>query len=84
MTPLMVTTKLAPSAAKFMLQWPATNANIIPPSGESFLVKVRGATGAFSMSVTFRDNPLLVQHQFLLQQWGDIEEMLVEKGGARS
>jgi ankyrin repeat protein len=83
MTPLMVTTKLAPSAAKFMLHWPATDVNIIPRDGESFLVKVRKTVGALSIGVTFPDNPQLVQHQFVLQQWRDIEEMLVERG-ARS
>jgi ankyrin repeat protein len=80
MTPLMVTTKLAPSAAKFMLHWPATDINIIPRDGESFLFKVRKTIGVLSTAVTFPDNPELVQHQFLLQQWRDIEEMLVERG----
>jgi hypothetical protein len=27
------------------------------------------------------DNPEQIQQQFLLQQWREIEEMLVEKGG---
>jgi ankyrin repeat protein len=80
MSPLMVTTKLAPGAAKFMMNWPATNVNIIPRSGESFLVKVRAAITALSIAAAHPGNPEQVQHQFVLQQWRDIEEMLVERG----
>jgi hypothetical protein len=80
MSPLMVTTKLAPGAAKFMMNWPATNVNIIPRSGESFLVKVRAAITALSIAAAHPGNPEQVQHQFVLQQWREIEEMLVERG----
>jgi hypothetical protein len=83
MTPMMVTTKLAPSAAKFMLHWPTTDVNITNYDGESFLAKVHKTIAALSMAVTFPNNPELVQHQFVLQQWRDVEEMLLVLG-ARS
>jgi hypothetical protein len=77
-TPMMTTTKLAPSAAKFMVNWPTTDVHIIPLDGESFLVKVRSAVRALSFTTTFSSlNPDQVQHLFLLQQWRDVEETLV-------
>jgi hypothetical protein len=68
-TPLMCTTTGAPGAAKFLLNWPTTDVNITSRSGESFLSDVR--------STILPDNPDKVQHQFLLQQWHEIEGMLV-------
>jgi hypothetical protein len=42
LSPLMYTTELAPSAAKFLLKWPnTTDVNITPRSEESFLATVR-------------------------------------------
>jgi hypothetical protein len=79
-TPLMCTASLAPGAAKFLLNWPTTDINITNRSGESFLVRVRIAVEDFSRRITFPDNPEQVQYQFLLQQWTEIEEMLVERG----
>jgi hypothetical protein len=40
-TPLMYTTPYAPGAAKFLLNWPTTDANITTRSGPSFLACVR-------------------------------------------
>ncbi len=40
-TPLMCTVPGAPGAAKFLLNWPTTDANIAARSGESFLARVR-------------------------------------------
>ena len=34
----------------------------------------------FSDKLAVHDNPEQIQHQFLLQQWRDIEMMLVERG----
>jgi hypothetical protein len=34
----------------------------------------------FSDKVALPDNPDRVQHEFVLQQWREIEEMLVERG----
>jgi hypothetical protein len=49
-------------------------------SGESFLAMVRGTFDYVSDKLALPDNPEQVQHQFLLQQWRDIEDMLVERG----
>jgi ankyrin repeat protein len=81
LTPLMYTTPVAPGAAKFLLNWPTTDINISNRSGESFLGRVRRTVEYFSdMIIAFPDDHDRVQHQFLLQQWRDIEEMLVERG----
>ena len=78
MTPLMLTTPYAPGAAKFLLNWPATDANITSESGESFLVRVRSLITTFSNPIApYIDQ---VQHQFVHQQWRVIEELLVESG----
>jgi hypothetical protein len=79
-TTLMFTTPYAPGAAKFLLNWPTTDANITTRIGESFLANVRSTITTMSDKVERRDNPDRVQHQFLLQQWREIEEMLVERG----
>jgi hypothetical protein len=71
----------APGAAKFLLKLPTTDANIYR-SGSSFLVRVRSTVTVFSDEVALPDNPDQVQHQFVLQQWRDIEGMLVERGAA--
>jgi hypothetical protein len=79
MTPLMYTTPHAPGAAKFLLNWPTTDANITCPSVEPFLTRVRSLITTLSVEGARPDNTLKFQHQFLLQQWRDIEEMLVER-----
>jgi hypothetical protein len=45
------------------------------------LVLVRDAVSYFSDQVSLPDNPDRVKDQFVLQQWREIEEMLVERGG---
>jgi hypothetical protein len=77
MTPLMYTTPNAPGAAKFLLNWPTTDANITSRSGASFLAVVRSLITALSDKAARPDNPEKVQHQFAIQQWREIEEMLV-------
>jgi hypothetical protein len=79
-TPLMFTTKLAPGTAKFLLYRPATDANITTRSGASFLAKVCSDVKHFSDAISLPNNPDRVQHQFVLQQWREIEAMLVERG----
>jgi hypothetical protein len=74
----MLTTLYAPSAAKFLLNWPATDANITDQSGESFLVRVRSLITTFSNQITSETGQ--IQHQFIHQQWRVIEELLVESG----
>jgi hypothetical protein len=78
--PLMCTTPDAPGAAKFLLNWPTTDVNITTFSGESFLAFVRLAITKFSDQIALLDNPDRAQHKFVLQQWREIEKMLVERG----
>jgi hypothetical protein len=82
----MCTTRLSPGAAKFLLNWPTTDLNILSRSGESFLVKVRWAIEAFCMSIAKYGayNPDHVQYKFQLQHWRGIDEMLVERGAHES
>jgi hypothetical protein len=79
LTPLICTTPGAPGAAKFLLNWPTTDVNITTRSGASFLMWTRKAVEDFSNKVAFLDNPNQVRHEFLLEQWREIEEMLVER-----
>ncbi len=80
MTPVMHTVPFAPGAAKFLLNWPTTDVTITEGAGASFLAMVRLIIQAFSYNGTGPDNPEMVQHQLLLQQWREIEDMLVERG----
>jgi hypothetical protein len=77
---LMCTVPHAPGATKFLLNWPTTNVNITSPSGAPFLAWVRMTIKNCSDRIPPHDNLNQVQHQFLLQQWREIEKMLVEKG----
>jgi hypothetical protein len=76
-TPLMCTTPDAPGAAKFLLNWPTTDVKFTTRSGVSFLALVRSAITEISNEVALLDHPEQVPGQFLLQQWREIEEMLV-------
>jgi hypothetical protein len=80
LTPLMLTAPDAPGAANFLLNWRTTDVNIITRSGASFLAKVRDAVKNYSALVALPDNPGQIPDQFLLRQWREIEEMLVERG----
>jgi hypothetical protein len=83
--PLKCTVPNAPGAAKFLLNWPTTNASMTfrtDRTGHSFLDWVRMAVQHFSDEVARPDNTEKVQHQFLLQQWREIEKMLEERGPA--
>jgi hypothetical protein len=84
MTPLMYTIPFAPGAAKFMLNWPTTDANITTRSRACFLLRVRKTVTEISDNVALPDNPDRVQNQFLLQQWREIEEMLLERGAVNT
>jgi hypothetical protein len=81
-TPLLYTYPHAPGAANFLLNWPTTDTNILPELRASFLAEVRFILTDISFKVALPDNPEQVQHKFLLQQWRDIEEMLVERGAS--
>jgi hypothetical protein len=50
-----------------------------PRSGGAFLLIVRQFLTGFSDQI-LPDNPDQVKPQFLLQQWREVEEMLVERG----
>ncbi len=80
LTPLMITTKHAPGAAKFLLKWHATDVTITSRSGDSFPARVRRTVEYFSDEIARPDNPEQVQHHFLLQQWRAIEDLSVERG----
>jgi hypothetical protein len=76
---LMYTIPDAPGAAKYLLNWSTTDANITIRSGASFPARVRKAIEYYSEEIALPDNPNRVQHQFLLRQWREIEEMLMER-----
>jgi hypothetical protein len=75
-TPLMMTVADAAGAAKFLLNWPTTNINVTDKSGKSFIHRVRLIITLCTNQNVLLDDTL----QLLLQQWRDIEGMLVEKG----
>jgi hypothetical protein len=49
--PLVGTTPDAPGAAKFLLNWPTTDANITTQSGASFLASIRSTIAGFSVKL---------------------------------
>jgi hypothetical protein len=54
-------------------------------AGTCFLVEVRGAVEYFSdLARPDNPNPDRAKHQFLLQQWREIEEMLAERGAVHT
>jgi hypothetical protein len=65
--PLMCTLPGAPGAAKFLLNWPTTDANITTRSGGSFLDATRSFITEISDLIAVPYNPEKVQHQLLLQ-----------------
>jgi hypothetical protein len=79
-TPLMFTVPYAPSAAKFLLNWPNIDVIIVSRSGVSFLARVREAVKCLSKDFVGPDNPNKVRDQFLHKQWRVIEDMLMERG----
>jgi hypothetical protein len=78
----MFTVPFAPGAAKFLLNWPTTDVSITTRSGESFhALLVRLVSAHLSEDqISLPTRPDQVGRQFLLQQWRDIEGMLVERG----
>jgi hypothetical protein len=79
LTPLMYSLKAAPGPAKFLLTWPTTDANITTRSGASILALVRSIISEYFEQITLPEDSERFQHQFLLQQWSEIEEMLMER-----
>jgi hypothetical protein len=81
-TPLTQTIQWAPSAAKVLIEWPTTNVNIVNQSGSSMLALVREVISEIAVNVDNRDNPRRAQDAFRLEQWREVENMLVEKGAS--
>jgi hypothetical protein len=59
--------RLGPGAAKFLLNWPATDANITTRSGASFLAKGRETVEFLCERAARPDNPGKIQDHFQLQ-----------------
>jgi hypothetical protein len=78
-TVLILTVEVSPGAAKFLLNWPTTDSNITETSGPSFLDMVEKILKVFSDEIAIPGSPTLIKDQFLLQQWLEIKEMLVER-----
>jgi ankyrin repeat protein len=79
-SPLMFTLPFSSGAANFLLNSPTTDANITNRSGVSFLARVRSTITTVSDAIARPDNTTKIQDEFLLQQWSEIEVMLVERG----
>jgi hypothetical protein len=80
---LTYTIDRAPGAAKASIEWPATDVDIVSRSRISLLVSAhmaklhfRGATESLAHERPRR----AVEDQFILQQWLEVEAMLVERG----
>jgi hypothetical protein len=82
-TPLMYTIPDAPGAAKFLLNWPTTDASINQTSEESFLDRVRLIIHVYSDRISTYPITTDVQvnygYKFKLQQWREVEAMIVER-----
>jgi hypothetical protein len=80
-TPLARTIQWAPSAAKVLIEWPTTNVNIVNQSGVSMLTIVHILISEIAVKVDIsHENSRRAQDVFLLEQWREVEKMLVEKG----
>jgi hypothetical protein len=64
------------------LNWPTTDVNTTDRSEDSFLARVRFVVEECSNKVALIDNPdqILDTTWFLLQQWREIEKMVMKKG----
>jgi hypothetical protein len=80
-TPLLSTTPFAPGAAKFLLNLSTTtDVNTITRSGASFLARVRETIECFYETAAELNDTERIQQAFIIRQWREIEEMLVERG----
>jgi hypothetical protein len=77
-TPLFYTYPHAPGAAKFLLNWPTTDANLSSRSGVSFLAGVREVIPTdICDQIALPGDPERVHLLLLLQQWREIDDMVV-------
>jgi hypothetical protein len=87
-TPVMNAVTMSPGAAKFLLEWstpPTTDIHITSRTGMTLLDVVRFRINStiddYPDETTSPENPeQRVKGAFLLQQWREIETMLVERG----
>jgi hypothetical protein len=80
-TPLMWTTEWAPNAAKILIEWPTTDVNVVDQKGLSMLTFVRQVLENISGAADSPGNACRkAEDRLRLQQWLEVEEMLVEKG----
>jgi hypothetical protein len=83
MTPLMSAVPMAPGTAKFLLEWstpPTTDIHITNRAGLTLFDLVHSTIENFSAQAELHDNAERVKRAFLLEQWREIEQMLVERG----
>ena len=77
----MWTIEWAPSAARVLIEWPATDVNIVDRGGVSMLTLVRQVLENISDAADRPGNACRkAEDLFRLEQWLEVEEMLVEKG----
>jgi hypothetical protein len=83
-TPVMCAIPMAPGAAKFLLEWSTTpttdiNIHITNQTGATLLGMVNSTVEKFSNKAALPDSPERIKYAFLLEQWREIEKMLVER-----
>jgi hypothetical protein len=83
-TPLLLTSALAPSAVKFLIEWPGTDVNHVADStGISSLALVRVCITIFIRALQHTNFSLEAEYRFIRKQWHEIDDMLVEMGATR-
>jgi hypothetical protein len=84
MTPVMSAVPTAPGAANFLLEWstpPTTDIHNTERTGVTLLGWIHSTIEIFSNRAASHDDPNeRVKDNFVLQQWREIETMLVEMG----
>jgi hypothetical protein len=81
-TPLAATFPYAPNAAKLLLERDSTDVNITSSvfGEQSFLATVRAYPEQVPPTQHLAHEHARVAHEFVLEQWHVVEEMLVERG----
>jgi hypothetical protein len=77
-TPLVHSLMYAPTAAKFVLEWPTTDLDVTQRDGLTFANLVRLTIGDISEMLDDDSNDP-IKYNALLQQWREVEAMLDEK-----
>jgi ankyrin repeat protein len=80
-TPLLLTSTLAPAAAKFLIEWPGTDVNHVADStGISSLALVRVCITFYTKALQRPNFSLGAEYRFIRKQWLEIDDMLMEMG----